>query len=133
MKKLKKPDFTNRKKVPREEYEMKKFFEFLDWEGTKDPIHKLPYHIANAGKFAKGGFYRKMTGVRRGVPDVHVPFKRCGYLTMYIEFKVKPNKLSEEQVWYLDALTKEGHYCIVAWSGDAAIKEYMRYIAGEIT
>lgn len=122
-----------RKKIAREEGEMRKFFEFLEWEATKDPIHKLPYHVPNAGKLSKGGFYRKVTGVKVGVPDVHVPLSRNGYHSMYIEFKVKPNTVSEEQKWYLDALTKEGHYCIVAWSGEAAINEYMRYIKGEIS
>lgn len=71
----------------------------------------------------------KQAGLKPGVPDVCLPTAHGGYIGLYIEMKVKPNKATENQKQWLRALRKAGHMTAIAYSWEEAkdlIEEYLR-------
>ena len=56
-------------------------------------------------------------------------FVKCG---LYIEMKIKPNRLSPEQKQWVEYLSDAGYMVKVAWSADEAIAILKNYVnAGE--
>lgn len=88
------------------------------------------YHIPNEGKrSAAMGARLKAEGLKAGVPDVCLPTAHGGYIGLYIEMKVKPNKPTEHQKQWLRDLRKAGHFTAVCYSWEEAkelIEEYIR-------
>lgn len=83
-------------------------------------------HPAVAGKL-------KAEGVKRGVPDILVfewaPDGKGGmFCGLAIEMKIKPNKPTPEQVGWMEALTRRGWSCVVAYSADEAWAALTAYI-----
>ena len=71
----------------------------------------------------------KQAGLRAGVPDVCLPTAHGGYIGLYIEMKVKPNKPTEKQKAWLRALREAGHCTAVCYSWEDAkklIEDYMK-------
>ena len=71
----------------------------------------------------------KQKGVRSGVPDVCVPIPSGMYPGLYIEFKVRPNVLSDTQKAFIKTLLNLGFLVVVAWSADEAIQIVTEYLA----
>ena len=88
------------------------------------------YHIPNEGKrSAATGARLKAEGLKAGVPDVCLPTAHGGYIGLYIEMKVKPNKPTENQKQWLRDLRKAGHMTAVCYTWEEAknlIEEYIR-------
>lgn len=88
------------------------------------------YHIPNEGKRSKStGARLKAQGLKAGVPDVCLPTAHGGYIGLYIEMKVEPNRPTENQKKWLRALREAGHMVAVCYSWDEArklIEEYLR-------
>ena len=88
------------------------------------------YHIPNEGKrSAATGARMKQAGLKSGVPDVCLPTAHGGYIGLYIEMKIKPNKPTENQKQWLRALREAGHMVAVCYSWDEArklIEDYLR-------
>ncbi len=55
----------------------------------------------------------KKEGVRRGIPDLHLPVARGEYLTLYIETKTQDGKVSDAQITMHALLRALGHCVIV--------------------
>ena len=72
----------------------------------------------------------KAEGVKRGVPDVHLPVKsHCGkYIGLYIEMKAKGGRVRKEQKEWLEALAAAGHQTAVCWCWGEARIEIERYL-----
>ena len=74
------------------------------------------YHVPNEGKrSAITGARMKQAGLKAGVPDVCLPTAHGGYIGLYIEMKVKPNKPT-------------GHFTAICYSWEEAkelIEEYL--------
>ena len=84
------------------------FIEWVDLNKKKHPVLDLIFAIPNAG-FAskKQGALRKLTGRRKGVPDINIPVgvrsdgQVIGTLGLWIEFKVPGEKPTKEQLeWH---------------------------------
>jgi len=88
------------------------------------------YHIPNEGKRSKAtGGRLKAQGLKPGVPDVCLPTAHGGYIGLYIEMKVKPNKPTENQKRWLRALREAGHMVAVCYGFEEArdlIEKYLR-------
>ena len=88
------------------------------------------YHVPNEGKRSRAtGARMKQAGLRSGVPDVCLPTAHGGYIGLYIEMKVKPNKPTENQKAWLRALREAGHCVAVCYDWKAArnlIEEYIK-------
>jgi len=87
------------------------------------------------------GAQLKAEGVRRGVPDIFLPWPNCGYSGLYIEMKkpsVKPKResskggLSKEQIKFKNYALGVGFGFIVCYSWKEAAKALQGYIENDI-
>lgn len=93
------------------------------------PELSLLYAIPNGGKRS---IYvaRKMKaeGVMPGVPDLHLPVARRGYIGLFIEMKFGRNRQTDEQKHWFEQLSAQGHYCKVCYSAQEAIDVLSWYV-----
>ena len=114
----------------KEDSELIKFFEWVRINEKFDPRFSAIYHIGNERRVSMHtGKIFKQKGVRSGVPDVHVPIPSGMYPGLYIEFKVRPNNLSNTQKEMIKTLLNLGHLVVVAWSADEAIEITREYLS----
>ena len=66
------------------------------------------------------------------MPDIFIPVVRDKYAGLFIEMKVKPNRVSKEQAECLQQLNANGYLACVCWSGDEAIDVLKQYLANEL-
>lgn len=71
----------------------------------------------------------KQAGLKSGVPDVCLPTAHGGYIGLYIEMKVKPNKPTENQKQWLRALREAGHFTAVAYTWEEAKNLIEKYLS----
>ena len=114
----------------KEEIEQATLFRWASYAQMQNEELKLMYHIPNEGKrSAAMGARLKAEGLKAGVPDVCLPTAHGGYIGLYIEMKVKPNKPTENQKQWLRDLRRAGHFTAVCYSWEEAknlIEEYIR-------
>ena len=112
-----------------EENEQSTLFKWAAFAEGKYPELRLMYHIPNEGKRSSvTGARLKQAGLKSGVPDVCLPTAHGGYIGLYIEMKVKPNKPTENQKLWLRALREAGHFTAVCFDWEEAknlIEEYL--------
>lgn len=104
------------------------FFDWLAVHEKRFPELGLFYAIpngANKSPAARGLF--KRTGLKAGVPDVHLPVARAA-LGLWIEFKATKGKVSEEQARWLNDLFQLGHATHVCRSWTEAADITMDYL-----
>jgi len=70
----------------------------------------------------------KAEGVQPGVPDLILPVPKKGRTGLAIEMKVKPNKETIEQKWWLSSLENYGWVVAVCYSADEAIRIICKYL-----
>ena len=88
------------------------------------------YHIPNEGKRSKvTGAQLKAQGLKAGVPDVCLPVAHGGYIGLYVEMKVKPNRPTENQKQWLRALRGAGHFTAVAYTWEEAKNLIVEYLS----
>jgi hypothetical protein len=85
----------------------------------KRPELRLLFAIPNAGAGAQSGQAGKMKaeGVKRGVPDLHLPVARNGYHGLFIEMKYGKGTPSPEQKEWIADLREEGYRVVPGWRG----------------
>ncbi len=71
----------------------------------------------------------KAEGVRAGVLDIFLPVPRKGKPGLWIEMKIKPNKLSDLQMLETLELEKSGYEVHVCWSSHEAIDAIRNYLS----
>ena len=98
----------------------------IDWAlavRQKYPDLKLLHAIPNGGKRdpieAK---HLQQQGLKKGVPDLHLPVARGKYHSLYIEMKTETGRTSPEQDWWLEELSGQGNFCEVCHGYLAAIR-----------
>ena len=113
----------------KEEIEQSTLFRWASYAQTQYEELKLMYHVPNEGKrSAVTGARLKQAGLKPGVPDVCLPTAHGGYIGLYIEMKVKPNKPTDNQKQWLRALREAGHFVAVCYTWEEAkdlIEEYI--------
>jgi len=77
--------------------------------------------------------YMRSEGLKKGVPDLHLPAARGGYHSLYIEMKVKKGKPSDEQEIWADRLSDLGNLVIYCWTSQDAIQVIADYLNGVYT
>lgn len=82
-----------------------------------------------------GGFRHKATaarlraeGVRSGIADICIPIPTKHYHGAWIELKIAPNKPTEAQKAFLEAMSNAGYFAAVAWSVDDLIEMTENYL-----
>ena len=114
----------------KEENEQTFLFRWAAFAEGQYPELSLMYHIPNEGKRSKTtGGRLKAQGLKSGVPDVCLPTAHGGYIGLYIEMKVKPNRPTENQKKWLRSLRDVGHLTAVAYDWEEAknlIEDYLK-------
>ena len=116
--------------VPSEEDEQATLFRWAEWNTCTFPELKLMFHVPNEGKrsIQRGAMMRRI-GLKAGVPDICLPVPRGIWHGMFIEMKrQKGGTLGDSQREWIEALTKQGYYCIVARGWEVAAKEIQEYL-----
>jgi hypothetical protein len=107
------------------------FFDWLKWQEKIDPRLQAVFHVENERKTTlRQGAWRKRKGVRAGIADVINPIAVAPYNGLFMELKIKPNKLTKDQVKMMELFHTLGWCCRVAWNGDEAIEIFKGYMKG---
>ncbi len=108
---------------------------YFDWVRVmekQDPTYSAIFAIPNGGmRDIRTAVKLKKEGVRAGVWDVHIPISKDGWAGMWIEMKVKPNKLTPEQKAFGALMQDAGHKLAVAYSFEEARAQTLVYLEGE--
>ena len=87
----------------------------------------LGYAIPNGGKRnAAVAAKLKAEGVVSGMPDIHIPVARKGFIGLWIEMKAGKNKQTKNQMAIMDMLRNEGHKYEVCYS----FEEFQKVVNG---
>lgn len=90
------------------------------------------YHVPNEGKRSpQMGIALKKAGVRSGVPDLCIPVAVGDFHGLYIEMKVGKNKPTDNQLYWLLLLRRQGYMTAVCYGGDEAIAVIKNYLKGQ--
>lgn len=114
-----------------EEQEQITLFEWVEQAKAAHPELAFLYAIPNGGKRSKPEAVRfQRAGVRKGIPDMFLSVPRGGCHGLYIELKrLDGGRLAQEQIEWLNRLSRQGYKCAVCHGWDAARREIMEYIA----
>ena len=85
-------------------------------------------------------YQAKLTGMKKGYPDIFLPVARCGYHGLFIELKIDKNsdmniskgRLTKEQKEWMQDLNNQGYLAKVSYGYDATIELIENYLKGEI-
>jgi hypothetical protein len=128
--------------VPLEHDEQCALFAWADAAQEEHPELALMFSIPNGGKLpytrnAKGKVHSPQRialvaeGMKAGVPDVCLPVARGRFHSLWIEMKRKPNKPTQEQLQWIEALRHYGHCAMVCYGATEAINAIMGYLTQE--
>lgn len=95
--------------------------------------NKIIYAIPNgAARNIITAKHLKDEGVLSGVPDLHIPYARNGYHSLYIEMKNgKAGRLSENQFLVIEELRKEGNRVEVVRFFEEFVSAIQSYLVDE--
>jgi len=117
------------------EHELQRsFFVWLSNYILDCPNLTLAHAIPNGGSRDKiTASQLKAEGVKSGIPDVNIPIPSGKYHGLFIEFKVKTNKPSEDQRIIMLMLDAQGYKVICVNDLDTAKQEFESYMMGKPT
>ncbi len=130
------PGISGKVKKRRREYELELQISVIQWAdlqakcGTYPELKRLlsiPNGIWTTTAQAKKA---KASGLRTGVPDLHLPVSRGGFHSLWMELKHGDNKESAAQSDWLDWLHSQGHFCATCRTFDAATGVLAEYLDG---
>ena len=114
---------------PSEYDECAAFMEWCDLHWRKYPGLHLLYHIPNGEwRDYQTGVKLKKMGVKRSIPDYHLPVSRHSYHSLYIEMKRIGEKPTRDQNARHEQLRAEGHWVEVAEGWEAAVATVQWYL-----
>jgi hypothetical protein len=70
----------------------------------------------------------KAEGVKAGVSDLFLAVPMNGFHGLWIEMKIKPNKVTESQIAWITRMAGVGYAAIVCWSCDEARLAILDYL-----
>lgn len=116
--------------IPTEDSEQAALFDWANYATGRHPELVLLYAIPNGGKrHIKTAITLRRTGVKPGVPDIHLPVARGSYHSLYIEMKRrKGGTVSPEQKEWHKALQEQGHCCLVCKGWEEAREAIINYL-----
>lgn len=99
---------------------------------SKFPELETIYHIVNEGKrtAVTGGKLKEM-GLRKGMPDVHLPVSHCAFASLYIEMKKIGGKPTAEQIDRLEVLERWGNAVAICEGAEQAEKVLTAYCSND--
>ena len=86
------------------------FFDWLETMSPSFPVLELFFAIPNGSNKSKTErWIFQTTGLKPGVPDTHLPVPRDGFSGLWIEFKSKTGKPSQNQLEWIARLREQKH------------------------
>ena len=93
------------------------------------PELEIMYASANGGaRNAVVGAKLKASGVKAGIPDIHLPIARHGYSSLYVEMKVIGGTVIASQLARFPLLEAANNLVLICWSRDEAIQAICQYM-----
>ena len=116
--------------VPREDWEQKQVIKWSQQPSIRQqyPELALLYHIPNERVDKVQAAMLKEMGVKKGVPDLHLPIPSGGYHSLYIEMKALDGKPDSDQLWWIDRLKANGNACAVCYGWQQATEVLLWYL-----
>lgn len=112
--------------------EQRAVFEWAAYMTGKYPCLRWMHHIPNGGSRNKIEAVRlKQQGVKRGVPDIFLPYPSGKYHGLYVEMKYGKGKARPEQQEFLDYAAGAGYKTAVCYNMLQAVKVILRYLEEE--
>jgi hypothetical protein len=113
----------------RQQPERRERLAFMRWVTFKPNIRKYLFAIENGGsRHPLEAANIKRCGLMKGVPDYCFMKPSGKYHAMYIEFKVKPNKITKDQQHFFDVAAEIDIYCCLVWNWEEAVAEIENYL-----
>ncbi len=118
-----------------EHEEQTALFAWAKVEARHDPRLELLNASQNGlAASSKAMAYRaKLTGMKAGVPDIHLPVAVPPYHGLYVEMKRVGGNACDvrpEQSWWLEQLTRQGYRAVVAYGWQDAAEAITAYLRG---
>ena len=116
--------------IPTENQEQAALFEWAEAASGKYPELRLLHAIPNGGlRDGRTAAVLQRTGVKSGVPDIHLPIPRGEYAGLWVELKrQKGGVVSANQRIWLNRLNANGSKAVVCNGWEAARDEIERYL-----
>jgi len=115
-----------KKKINHPERDMQaRVFEECKYREGRYPDLEDLYAIPN-GQYRPG--FALEPGTKAGMPDIHLPVARGGFLSFYIELKMPGEEPSDTQLKVHKRLRAQGHRVDVYWSDTTAIAALCAYL-----
>lgn len=113
-------DLRNMKRS--EETEQIRFMTWCNCNIENYPELKWMHHIPNGGLRRYGDAkHLKAAGVRAGVSDLHLPYPKGRYHSLYIEMKYGSNQASKEQKEFIRDMLAAGNLAVICYSTETAM------------
>jgi hypothetical protein len=113
-----------------ESHEQQTLFHWAKLNCMKHPELELLHAIPNSGKrHIITAARMKAEGQLAGVCDIFLPVARQGYHGLYIELKIKGNKATKNQEWFIEKVTAQQYKAVVCVGWEKAKDEIERYLA----
>jgi hypothetical protein len=104
-------------------------FTWIDLQSGKYPELALAFAIPNGGnRNIITASKLKAEGVKSGVPDIFLPVPKGVFHGLFIEMKIKPNRVSKEQTGWIRQLIDNGYRVEVAYGFEEAVAVFMAYL-----
>lgn len=118
--------------ITQEAVEQQHLFEWAAMQARKYPQLQWMYAVPNGGsRNAIEAVNLKRQGVKRGVPDICLPYPAGPYHGLYIEMKrADGGKKSEQQERYIAYLQSAGYRAVFCNGFNEAVDEIMGYLKG---
>ena len=98
---------------------------------SRYPPLRFMHHVPNGGaRSGRTGAEMKRQGVKRGVPDIFLPWPVGKYHGLYIEMKYGKNRLTRDQKTFLQHAAAAGYRTAVCYSANEAIQAIQIYLKG---
>lgn len=115
--------------IPSEHSEQVALMQWAELAQAHRPLLGLLYAVPNGGQRHPAIAAKlKKEGVKRGVPDLHLPVARCGLHGLYLELKAADGRLSTEQKRWRDMLVAQGYGVAVVYGFEqarAVLEDYL--------
>lgn len=119
----------NKAHAPTEDAEQAQIIYWCANMSIAHPELALIYHVPNEGKRSKAAAANmQRIGLKSGVPDLCLPVAKGKYHGLYIELKRVGGRVTETQVDWLLALSKQGYAVCVCYGAEQAIDVISAYI-----
>ena len=116
--------------VPAETWEQENVIKWSQQPSIREKFPELAllFHIPNERDDKVQAAILKKMGVKKGVPDLFLPFPSGRYHGLFIEMKALDGKASDNQMWWIAHLQANGYACAVCYGWQKAVDVLLWYL-----